>query len=279
MSSGSALRLAAARGQENAVLKVLDGSYSLNPGDDYNMIGGIPKARVKTAIDSADSHGKTALWWAASKGQAPMVRLLIKRGASVNVAENKRGSSALIVASAAGHVAVVRALMDGGADVNFVNNKGNGAIHVAGSGEVAKLLLASGAVPSVNMVSGVPAHPTAIEDSYRKASAPGGPPRGNAVRAKKWMPSVGQMAGASRPCHAIHAGQKFAPPGQALGLYASGNDRWPMTWSSEMQPSHGRSAVEVLLSLDSREAARVVKGCRYIMIFTAVMVIITVLRH
>ena len=65
------------------------------------MTAGIPKARVKKAIDSADSRGKAALWCAASKGQAPMARLLIKRGASVNAADNKRGSSAPIVASLA----------------------------------------------------------------------------------------------------------------------------------------------------------------------------------
>eukprot|EP01052_Picozoa_sp_SAG31_P000502 SAG31_NODE_15_length_37942_cov_32.078297_7_plen_116_part_00 len=105
MSVGSDLRLAAARGQESRVQQLLDGEYK---GETYNLIGGVPKARIKAPVDVADSQRRTALWCAAKAGHPFMVKLLLERGASVNVADARLGSSALVVAAAHGHAAVVQ---------------------------------------------------------------------------------------------------------------------------------------------------------------------------
>eukprot|EP01051_Picozoa_sp_SAG22_P031340 SAG22_NODE_12640_length_435_cov_0.610119_1_plen_86_part_01 len=86
MSVGSDLRLAAFRGQEARARLLLDGEYK---GETYNLIGGVPKARIKAPVDVADSLGRTALWYAAKAGHAPMVRMLMERGASVNAADSK----------------------------------------------------------------------------------------------------------------------------------------------------------------------------------------------
>lgn len=72
-----------------------------------------------------DSHGYTALHWAARHRQLRMVQRLIAHGADVN-ARTKSGLTVLMMAVPGGSAAVVKLLMGHGADVNAkIEGKGH----------------------------------------------------------------------------------------------------------------------------------------------------------
>ncbi|KAF4264238.1 hypothetical protein KXV68_007120 [Aspergillus fumigatus] len=104
------------------------------------------------SVDKKDARGRTALYWASSKGHEAVVRLLVERGANVRV-KDKLGLTALYQASSSGHEAVVKLLLEHGADVNARSaSKGWTALFEAASNghkAVVQLLLDCGA--DVNM--------------------------------------------------------------------------------------------------------------------------------
>lgn len=66
-----------------------------------------------TVVDDAANFNRSALWWAALRGHAHMVRFLLSvPHAAVGA------SSALIVAASYGRAEIVRALLEAGADIN-----------------------------------------------------------------------------------------------------------------------------------------------------------------
>ncbi|XP_030775611.1 ankyrin repeat and SAM domain-containing protein 6 isoform X2 [Rhinopithecus roxellana] len=98
-------------------------------------------------VDCSDEAGNTALQFAAAGGHEPLVRFLLRRGASVN-SRNHYGWSALMQAARFGHVSVAHLLLDHGADVNAQNRLGASVLTVASRGGhlgVVKLLLEAGA--------------------------------------------------------------------------------------------------------------------------------------
>ncbi|XP_004711133.2 ankyrin repeat and SAM domain-containing protein 6 [Echinops telfairi] len=83
----------------------------------------------------------------SSRRAEPLVRFLLRRGASVN-SRNHYGWSALMQAARFGHVSVAHLLLDHGADVNAQNRLGASVLTVAARGGhlgVVKLLLEAGA--------------------------------------------------------------------------------------------------------------------------------------
>ena len=66
----------------------------------------------------AESSGATLLIAAAFGGQEAIVRLLLQRGASVNL-QDSTGSTALMGGAAMGHLSVVLALLDAKADASL----------------------------------------------------------------------------------------------------------------------------------------------------------------
>ncbi len=66
--------------------------------------------------NSATVNGTTALMFAAASGKADAVKLLLDKGAKLDVKENARGETALMFAAAAGRAEVIRVLTAGGAD-------------------------------------------------------------------------------------------------------------------------------------------------------------------
>ncbi|KAH0503812.1 Ankyrin repeat and SAM domain-containing protein 6, partial [Microtus ochrogaster] len=96
----------------------------------------------------SDEAGNSALQLAAAGGHEPLVRFLLRRGASVN-SRNHYGWSALMQAARCGHVSVAHLLLDHGADVNAQNRLGASVLTVASRGGhlgVVKLLLEAGAI-------------------------------------------------------------------------------------------------------------------------------------
>lgn len=90
----------------------------------------------------------TPLMGAASEGQLSVVRMLLDKGADVNLVQED-GETALMYAAAGGHLDVVEVLLDAGADINVAaKTMCITALHGAalkGHAAVVKALLAKGA--------------------------------------------------------------------------------------------------------------------------------------
>ena len=112
------------------------------------------KAAVKTLlqqgsdVNAAQGDGMTALHWAAMKGDAELVQMLIYAGANVKATTRLGGNTPLVVAARNGHAAVVQALLKAGADPKTATSSGTTPLMLAsasGSVEAVKALLAAGA--------------------------------------------------------------------------------------------------------------------------------------
>ncbi|XP_053423821.1 ankyrin repeat and SAM domain-containing protein 6 isoform X3 [Nycticebus coucang] len=115
-------------------------------------------AGAPVPVDCSDEAGNTALQFAAAGGHEPLVRFLLRRGASVN-SRNHYGWSALMQAARFGHVNVTHLLVDHGADINAQNRLGASVLTVASRGGhlgVVKLLLEAGAFVDHPNPSGEP---------------------------------------------------------------------------------------------------------------------------
>ena len=78
----------------------------------------------------ADYHGETLLMAAAFGGQETMVRMLLQRGASVNL-QDSDGGTALMGAALRGHTTIVQALLDAKADATLQATNGITALMLA----------------------------------------------------------------------------------------------------------------------------------------------------
>ena len=95
-------------------------------------------------INVRNSKGMTPLLMAAHGGRTEIVSMLIKAGADVDTPEREYGFTPLIVASSKGHAETVEALLDAGADENIRANNGLTALQLArdsGHEAVVKLLV------------------------------------------------------------------------------------------------------------------------------------------
>src|SRR5438309_9910301 len=72
---------------------------------------------AKADVNAPLVRGETPLMSVADKGNIEAVRLLLDRGADVNVRESKGGQSALMWAVAGRHAEIVKLLVERGADV------------------------------------------------------------------------------------------------------------------------------------------------------------------
>jgi ankyrin repeat protein len=94
-------------------------------------------------IDLVDSAGRTALMYAASGPFAPTVRVLIDRAADVNVRDTAERFTALMFAAAEGQVEVIEVLLYNGADTTIKDKDNDTALDFAeknGHQEAVKLL-------------------------------------------------------------------------------------------------------------------------------------------
>ena len=78
----------------------------------------------------AELKGMTLLMEAALGGQGAMVRMLLQRGASVNL-QNPNGVTALMQAAFKGHTTIVQALLDAKADASVQTTHGSTALMYA----------------------------------------------------------------------------------------------------------------------------------------------------
>lgn len=81
-------------------------------------------------VDKGDANGRTALLWAAWRGQVEDVKALLDYGADPGKTDYE-GYTALAKACEGGHVYCVRLLISGGAPLDSVTKKGYTHLHVA----------------------------------------------------------------------------------------------------------------------------------------------------
>ena len=147
------LMIAAEKGENPAI------TAPLSPGANLNALLGNFTIVNKHGIQIASSTmteisgstiqehqkppGWTALMRAAHFGHTETVKLLIAKGADVNIT-NRDGHNALSYAADGGHTETVKLLIAKGADVNITNRDGHNALSYAADGghtETVKILL------------------------------------------------------------------------------------------------------------------------------------------
>ena len=123
-------------GDYRAVIDLLDSGVNVN-------------AKV---LDYTDRHiheyGWTALSVASYQGNIEIVRLLLAKGADLNITCGGKGWTALMLASQEGQLVIVRALLAEGADINMKDDEGYSSLMLASQHnhtEVVNFLLDSGA--------------------------------------------------------------------------------------------------------------------------------------
>jgi ankyrin repeat protein len=130
------------------------------------------------AIDHIDNIGSTALWRTCCEGRLPVVRLLLERGADPTIADHG-GSTPLMTASYQGHVEVVRSLLGHPSAKTMLNRRdryGKTALWEAcyyGRGGVVRVLLESGADPTIAFTGITPMAIARLTPSSRFISAQG----------------------------------------------------------------------------------------------------------
>ena len=110
-----------------------------------------------------ESSGVSTLYLAANGGYETLARQLLDRDPLIDERSRGQGAIALSAAVAQNHVEVVRLLLDRGADVNVANNDGETPLHCASRlsyTDMVMLLLAEGADVNVaNNDGSTPLHP------------------------------------------------------------------------------------------------------------------------
>jgi len=123
-------------------------------------------------INVKDRKGVTALMEATGKGYIDIARLLIEKGADVN-AKSDEGLTSLMDVSFKGNVEMVKLLIERGADVNAKENGGRTAlIHTSAKGniEIVKLLIEKGANTDGAYLYAIAAGNNEIADLIRESS-------------------------------------------------------------------------------------------------------------
>ena len=127
-------------------------------------------------VNAKDIFGWTVLMRASYGGYtygryAEVVKLLLYKGADVNIIKTDEGTTALMAASSGGNAEVVKLLLDKGANVNIKTNTGTTALITASSGgyaEIVKLLLDKGADVNIKTNEGITALMETSNGGYSK---------------------------------------------------------------------------------------------------------------
>ncbi len=114
------------------------------PAEKDDMQGPILRGEVKTIralldaghpIEQPVMEDYTPLYYAAERGKTPIVKLLIERGANLNLQTRQFQYSPLMVAARNEKLDIVKALLAAGADQKLADKHGRTALHFAARGE------------------------------------------------------------------------------------------------------------------------------------------------
>jgi ankyrin repeat protein len=93
-------------------------------------LNGVLNNMPVSEINRTDADGRTALIWAATRGDHSCVELLLGRGATHQMVVRK-SLTALTEAAISGNEQCVKLLVEAGADINYTNSRGYTALHEA----------------------------------------------------------------------------------------------------------------------------------------------------
>jgi ankyrin repeat protein len=135
-------------------------------------VGALRRELAVHPADIEDSHGFTALDWAARTGRTDAIRTLIQAGANPEGRDHgPNGWTPLLHAVHKGQLGSVRALIAAGADVNGANPRGITPLMLAcsqGEEEIVDELLADGADPYLRQRGNETALTYAMTDGNEK---------------------------------------------------------------------------------------------------------------
>lgn len=94
---------------------------------------------IKPHLSVVDETGLAMLHWAADRGQADVLKLLLEHGVEVNIVDNE-GQTALHYAAMVGHVECVRILCEFKANRTLRDAEGHTCLDVAEDAEIVALL-------------------------------------------------------------------------------------------------------------------------------------------
>jgi ankyrin repeat protein len=135
------------------IIDMINGKASLNK----SLMTAVDNGQIDTVkvlldkganINVVDNNGLTLLMYAAKSGSADMAKLLLSRGAKINVKCKMKGYSAIMFATMFGTGETVQVLLDHGANINERNDDDISLLTVAQNRDdssVAKLLEKNGA--------------------------------------------------------------------------------------------------------------------------------------
>ncbi|XP_027146038.1 CARD- and ANK-domain containing inflammasome adapter protein [Larimichthys crocea] len=124
-----------------------------------------------TDINTVNSSNETLLHVAAQYGHLSIIELLIRKGARLDLQDNK-GHTALHRAASRGHTEIVRALVQAGAPIYTLDLQGKTSVHLAAENEhlhPVKVLVKEEAKQSESHTRDMFLHSAAVEDNWRLA--------------------------------------------------------------------------------------------------------------
>jgi ankyrin repeat protein len=125
------------------------------------------------SANSVDHGGKTALSWAARRGMASTVKILLRHGADPNIHAKGR-NSALHYAAMARTPECIQLLIDFGAEVDYCDGEGQTALHHAAINRADlayyRPLIEAGANPNHPTIRGTTPLATAISEGHTEAA-------------------------------------------------------------------------------------------------------------
>ena len=108
-------------------------------------------------VNKKDNNGDSPIHLSALYGRTETVKLLLDRGATIDVKNNNAGNTPIHLASRYGYIETVKLLLDREAAIDVKNNDGDTPIHRAaenGKTDTVKLLLDRGADPYITNKKG-----------------------------------------------------------------------------------------------------------------------------
>jgi ankyrin repeat protein len=112
---------------------------------DVESVDAFLKKNPELANAVAANDGWSALQWAAHQERNNVIKLLIEKGAKVDIRDKNNGVTPLYWAARKGHIDTAKILIENGDDVNIKIKGGGTILHYAGSLEIAGLLVNNGA--------------------------------------------------------------------------------------------------------------------------------------
>ncbi|XP_035508644.1 CARD- and ANK-containing Inflammasome Adaptor Protein [Morone saxatilis] len=124
-----------------------------------------------TDINSVNSSSETLLHVAAEYGHLSIIELLVRKGARLDLQDNK-GHTALHRAASRGHTKIVRALIQAGAPIYTLDLQGKTPVHLSAENDhlnSVKVLVKEEAKQSESHTKDMFLHMAAMEDDWRLA--------------------------------------------------------------------------------------------------------------